>query len=84
MGAKKFTAQGPSYEEVKQKLFDQYLNPCYDETTGLSTQALSEGFAAIAAQDGNMSRLALRSKLFTYILDNARIGVCLLYTSRCV
>lgn len=75
MGTKKFTAQGPSYDEVKQELFDQYLNPRYDETTGLSTQALSEGFAAIAAQDGSMSRLALRSKLFAYILDNARIGV---------
>ena len=75
MGTKKFTAQGPSYEDVKHKLFNQYQNPCYDETTGLTTQALREGFAAVAAQDGSMSRLELRSRLFTYILDHARIDV---------
>ncbi len=75
MDEKYFTAQGPSYEEVKQKLFDQYVNPHYDRNTGLSTQELTEGFAAIAAKDGSMSRMQLRARLFAYILDHACIDV---------
>jgi len=75
MNSKRFTALGPSYFEVKDQLFDQYVSPNYDDSTGLSTQELTDGFNAIAARDGSVSRLTLRAELFSYILDNARIDV---------
>ncbi len=75
MNTKYFTASGPTYPEVKDHLFDQYVSPAYDDETGLSGEALGEGFAALAARDGEISRLSLRAELFAYILDHARIDV---------
>ncbi len=75
MTERKFTAAGPSYDQVKDRLFDQYVNPRFDEASGLDTPALQAGFATLAGEDGRMSRLELRSRLFCYVLENARVGV---------
>ena len=72
---KMFTAIGPGYYEVKDRLFDQYVSPAYDESTGLPSGELEKGFTALARQDGTMSRMNLRSQLFAYLLDNTRIDV---------
>lgn len=75
MNARKFTALGPSYNEIKNKLFDQYEKPNFDDSTGLSRDELIAGFNAIAAKDGSMSRMELRSRLFAFVMKNARIDV---------
>ncbi len=75
MNMRQFTAAGPAYREVKDKLFDQYVCPRYDDATGLDRDALVAGFNALAAEDGKMSRMELRSRLFAYVLENARIDV---------
>lgn len=70
-----FTACGPTYYEVKDRLFDQYVCPAFDDGTGLKTEELENGFKELARLDGSVSRMQLRSQLFTYILGNARIDV---------
>jgi len=75
MNTRIFTAAGPTYREVKDKLFEQYAKPHFDDSTGLSRQALVEGFEKIAADESGMSRMEMRSRLFAFVLENARIDV---------
>ncbi|MBE6936235.1 MAG: hypothetical protein E7458_06985 [Ruminococcaceae bacterium] len=75
MNQKLFTAAGPGYYEVKDHLFDQYQVPAYRAETGLSAEELEAGAAAIMARDGIESRQVIRSELFAYVLDHARIDV---------
>lgn len=75
MDIKRFTAEGPGYFEVKDRLFDQYAVPAYDDSTGLSREALEQGFDALLAQSASLSPQMRKAKLFGYILDNARIDV---------
>ena len=75
MAVRVFTAEGPAYQQVKDKLFDQDLHPIDDDATGLSQEELISGFNALARQEDAMSRMALRSRLFAYVLENARIRI---------
>ena len=60
-----FTACGPTYYEVKDRLFDQYVCPAFDDGTGLKTEELENGFNELARLDGSVSRMQLRSHLCT-------------------
>lgn len=75
MDMRKFTAIGPAYREVKDKLFDQYAKPDFDESTGIGRDELIAGFNAIAALDGEISRMEIRARLFEFVMENARIDV---------
>lgn len=56
---RKFTAAGPAYSEIKDKLFTQYSNPNFDDETGLDRESLVVGFNALAEKDGTMPRIEL-------------------------
>ena len=70
-----FTAAGPTYYEVKDHLFDQYASPAYDDSTGLSREALEEGFERLLTEYAALAPVTRKAKLFGYILENARIDV---------
>ncbi len=70
-----FTAAGPTYYEVKDHLFDQYAFPAYDDGTGLSREALEEGFEKLLTEYDSLPPVTRKAKLFGYILENARIDV---------
>ncbi len=70
-----FTAEGPTYYEVKDHLFDQYAVPAYDDETGLSTETLEAGFEALLTQLRDLPPVTRKAKLFAYVLENARIDV---------
>lgn len=75
MGERIFTAGGPSYQEVKDKLFDQFVHPCYENNAGMSGEALEKGFLELAENKGKLTRPELRAGLFCYVAENARVGV---------
>lgn len=76
MDMRRFTAVGPTYQDVKDKLFDQYVKPHYDDATGLDRESLVAGFETLAAQDGRMSRMELRSRLFALAALCVCAGEC--------
>jgi len=75
MGERIFTAGGPSYKEVKDKLFDQFVHPCYENNAGMSGEALEKGFRELAENKGKLTRQELRAVLFCYVTEHARVGV---------
>lgn len=75
MEKRKFTAGGPSYEEVKGRLFDQFVHPCYEGGPGMDREELEKGFWEMARNSEKLTRLELRAGLFGYVLENARVGV---------
>lgn len=70
-----FTVLGPRFEEVKDHLFTQYAVPVFDDTTGLSRDDLEAGFNKVLEEGKDEPRIALKAKLFRYVLENARIDV---------
>ncbi len=75
MNERIFTAIGPCYEDVKDHLFDQYKSPAFNDGSGLSTEALEAGFIEILEAGKDEPRIALKARLFGYVLENARIDV---------
>ena len=64
-----------SYENDREYLETKYLNPTFQEDTGLSEEELIAGLEKIYAQTRELPHPAIKAMGFAYILDNVRIDV---------
>ena len=65
----------PSFDRVRKHLEDQEINPIYEADSGLESEALKAGFAALEEELSSLSPAMRKAKLFEYLLKNARISV---------
>jgi len=74
MENKLFTVGPPSFYECRDRLLDQYIDPVYDDSSGLSTEEIDRR-ANFIINTGNISRMGKKAALLELILTHAKIGV---------
>jgi formate C-acetyltransferase len=64
-----------TFETQRERLNLQIVNPCFVDGSGLTPEALKEGFNDLRQKLSNESPVIRKAKLFEYILINGRISV---------
>ena len=63
------------FEQEREKLNRQFVNPCYIDGGGLQPDDLRAGFYALKDALANASPVIRKARLFEYLLINARIYI---------
>ncbi len=64
-----------NFGKNRKALETEFQNACFDETTGLSPEALKKGMLQIYSDRGDMSEPLIRAKIYAYLLDNVQIQI---------
>ena len=70
-----FINEGPSFSMVRDELLKQYTEPAFDPATGLSSEELRGEFDRIVNATEDMPPLLQKSRLLSFVFQNARIDV---------